>query len=395
MSVTVLVVDDSSFFRKRVCEILSSVPEIKVVATASNGREAVEAVKKYHPDVVTMDYEMPVMDGVSAVRQIMAQCPTAILMFSSLTYEGARVTLDALDAGAVDYLPKNFEDIARDASKMQQVLKARILALAKSQRLHTDTASTVDASARASQPALTRRAESLVVMPRPDGAFRAASEPAVRAKPTPATMPRVVTASSGQALRKTIAHKVDLLVIGSSTGGPVALQKVLVSLPASLSVPILVVQHMPATFTPAFADRLNSLCQLTVKHATDGDVLRAGQVLIAPGGKQMIIASEGGSRSVKILEGDERLTYKPSVDLTFGSAAKMYPGKVLAIVLTGMGADGREGAKLLKRSGATVWTQSEKTCVIYGMPMAVDRAGLSDESIDLNSISQRIVDELA
>lgn len=395
MSVTVLVVDDSSFFRKRVCEILSSVPEIKVVATASNGREAVEAVKKFHPDVVTMDYEMPVMDGVSAVRQIMAQCPTSILMFSSLTYEGARVTLDALDAGAVDYLPKNFEDIARDASKMQQVLRARILALAKSQRSHSDISPSVDVSARATNHAVTRAAEPLAAIPRPARAFGTASDSAVRARQAPATLPRAVASSSGQGHKRTIAHKVDLLVIGSSTGGPVALQKVLVSLPASLPVPILVVQHMPATFTPAFADRLNSLCQLTVKHASDGDALRAGQVLIAPGGKQMIIASEGGSRCVRILEGDERLTYKPSVDLTFGSAAKTFPGKVLAIVLTGMGADGREGAKLLKRSGATVWTQSEKTCVIYGMPMAVDRAGLSDESIDLNSISQRIVDELA
>lgn len=389
MSVTVLVVDDSSFFRKRVCEILGSVSEIKVVATASNGREAVEAVKKFHPDVVTMDYEMPVMDGVSAVKQIMAQCPTAILMFSSLTYEGARVTLDALDAGAVDYLPKNFEDIARDASKMQQVLKARILALAKSHKTQHVASPELVAPRSAPEVAPVRNMQAPSMQ---RAASRAA--PVSTAGPVPVGAARPAVSRQGSAHKKSIAHKVDLLVIGSSTGGPVALQKVLVGLPASLPVPVLVVQHMPATFTPAFADRLNSLCALTVKHASDGDPLRAGQVLIAPGGKQMIISGEGGARSIKILEGDERLTYKPSVDLTFGSAAKAFPGKVLAIVLTGMGADGREGAKLLKRTGATVWTQSEQTCVIYGMPMAVDRAGLSDESIDLNSISQRILDEL-
>lgn len=389
MSVTVLVVDDSSFFRKRVCEILGSVSEIKVVATASNGREAIEAVKKFHPDVVTMDYEMPVMDGVTAVKHIMAECPTAILMFSSLTYEGARVTLDALDAGAVDYLPKNFEDIARDASKMQQVLKARILTLAKVRSRASSVvnpSSRPDADSDSVDPVKNQAQGRLASAGRSSSVHTAVAPRAQNAAPA--------SSKTGSGKKKSIGHKIDLLVIGSSTGGPVALQKVLTSLPSSLSVPILVVQHMPATFTPAFADRLDSLCQLSVKHAEDGDRLKAGQVLIAPGGKQMIITGEGNARCVKILEGDERLTFKPSVDLTFGSAAKACPGKTLAIVLTGMGSDGREGAKLLKRSGATVWTQSEKTCVIYGMPMAVDRAGLSDESIDLNSISQRIMDEL-
>ncbi len=384
MSVKVLVVDDSGFFRKRVCEILGTVPDVEVVGTASNGREAIDMVKKFRPDVVTMDYEMPVMDGVTAVRHIMSECPTSILMFSSLTYEGARVTLDALEAGAVDFLPKNFEDIARDATKMQEVLKNRILALAKPGNLRA--AASRPATAERISPPSTPSARSPLPSSdrRSPGAERAPLRPATAA-------PRADKAPAGTADKKPIKHPVDLLIIGTSTGGPVALQKVLTKLPANLPVPVLIVQHMPASFTPAFAERLNSLSQLKVKHASDGDYLRRGEVLIAPGGKQMLVSGKGSGLHVNIMDGDERLTYKPSVDITFGSAAKSLPGKVLAVVLTGMGADGREGARLLKRTGSTVWTQSAKTCVIYGMPMAVDKAGYSDGSFDLDDIAERIV----
>jgi two-component system chemotaxis response regulator CheB len=189
-----------------------------------------------------------------------------------------------------------------------------------------------------------------------------------------------------------LSHTVDLLVIGASTGGPVALQKVITKLPANFPTPILIIQHMPDSFTPAFAERLNNLSQLSVKHATDGDVLKKGQALLAPGGKQMIVTGLGQNRHVKILEGDDRLTYKPSVDVTFGSAAKAFPGRVLGVVLTGMGADGREGCRMLKQSGSTVWTQDEASCVIYGMPMSVAKAGYSDASITLQQIANRIVD---
>lgn len=363
MSVTVLIVDDSSFFRKRVSEILNTVADIKVVGAASNGREGVELAKKLKPDVITMDYEMPVMDGVTAVRHIMAECPTPILMFSSLTYEGARVTLDALEAGAVDFLPKNFEDIARDASKMQEVLKKRILAIAKP-------------SSRA-RPQIERSSP-----PTPSRPVASASTAARQGGHRPAR-----DSKAGK-----VSHPVDILLIGASTGGPVALQKVLTKLPANLPVPVLIVQHMPATFTPAFAERLNSMCKVKVKHAQDGDYLKKGEVLLAPGGKQMLISGNG--RQVSIIDGDERLTYKPSVDITFGSASKSCPGKLLGIVLTGMGADGREGCRLLKRTHSTVWTQTEKSCVIYGMPMAVDKAGFSDESIDINEMGERIISGL-
>jgi two-component system chemotaxis response regulator CheB len=402
MSITVLVVDDSGFFRKRVREILDSAPDIQVVGMASNGREAIELVKKLNPDVVTMDYEMPVMDGVTAIRHIMAECPTSILMFSSLTYEGARVTLDALEAGAVDFLPKNFEDIARDTGRMQDELKKRILDIgshkakksspepaqieslqANSEIQNLNSQGTTNTKfSKAASPSiglasagLLRKNVSETELARPKKIVGLPNKPRVNSK-------RVAT----------LSHPIDLLVVGASTGGPVALQKVIAKLPANFPAPILIIQHMPNSFTPAFAERLNNLSQVTVKHADDGDTLKKGQALLAPGGKQMIITGLGHKRHIKILEGDERLTYKPSVDVTFGSASKAYPGRVLGVVLTGMGADGREGCRMLKQSGSTVWTQDEASCVIYGMPMSVDKAGYSDASIELQKIADRIVD---
>ena len=391
MSVSVLVVDDSGFFRKRVCEILNSVDNIKVVATASNGREAIEMVKKYSPDVVTMDYEMPVMDGVTAIRHIMAECPTSILMFSSLTYEGARVTLDALEAGAVDFLPKNFEDIARDAGKMQDVLKQRILAIARKKPSMTGDAKPTEPVPGSVVPSRQTLASSKSVNHRQGLGGNAKGGLAVSVnRPQKNQENRPVAGVKAKLARgMKLSHPVDILVIGASTGGPVALQKVLSKLPADFPIPVLVVQHMPETFTPAFAERLNNLCQLTVKHGEDGDILKPGLAVLAPGAKQMIVSAQG--RQVTVLEGDERLTYKPSVDVTFGSASKAFPGKVLGVVLTGMGADGREGCRLLKQAGSTVYTQNEKSCVIYGMPMAVDKAGYSDGSFDIDSIANHII----
>lgn len=398
MSVRVLVVDDSGFFRKRIAEILGSVSGIEVIDTASNGKEGLEKVKALKPDVVTMDYEMPVMDGVTAVRHIMAERPTPILMFSSLTYEGARVTLDALEAGAVDFLPKNFEDISRNSSRMQEVLKQRILQVARSRtggsagfRSEPVASSTGGESETKSAPAASTSAERFPSAGSGSQAVRSQSPVrATRSSPN-------VRQSTGQrtaAPRKQGVGKVDLLLIGTSTGGPVALQKIMSRLPANLPVPILLVQHMPATFTPAFAERLNSMSPLQVAQASDGAVLRPGCALLAPGGKQMLLARKGANLTTSIIDGDERLTYKPSVDLTFGSAARAAPGKCLAIVLTGMGADGREGCRMLKAGGSTIWTQSEKSCVVYGMPAAVDKAGYSDLSLDVNDIADQIISEL-
>ncbi|MCY1394239.1 Chemotaxis response regulator protein-glutamate methylesterase of group 1 operon [compost metagenome] len=371
MAVKVLVVDDSGFFRRRVSEILSSDPLIQVVGTATNGREAIDQAVLLKPDVITMDYEMPMMDGITAVRHIMQRCPTPVLMFSSLTHEGARVTLDALDAGAVDYLPKNFEDISRNPEKVKQLLCEKVHTISRSNRRFSSYC------APAPQPAAPAQASVSSLTP----------PPAAPATPSRVVPLRAPAGAPAAAAPKRKPYK--LVAIGTSTGGPVALQRVLTQLPGSFPAPIVLVQHMPAAFTKAFAERLDKLCRITVKEAEDGDMLRPGLALLAPGGKQMMIDGRG---AVKILPGDERLNYKPSVDITFGSAARSYGDKVLAVVLTGMGADGREGARLLKQSGSSVWAQDEASCVIYGMPMAIAKANLADAIYGLDDIGRHLIE---
>lgn len=367
MAVKVLVVDDSGFFRRRVSEILSADPNIQVVGTATNGREAIDQALALKPDVITMDYEMPMMDGITAVRNIMQRCPTPVLMFSSLTHEGARVTLDALDAGAVDFLPKNFEDISRNPEKVKALLCEKVHSIARSNRRYSGYS-----SGAATAPVTT-------------APVARSAAPAPAARPTSTA---TGTGAGGHApAPKRKAYK--LVAIGTSTGGPVALQRVLTQLPANFPSPIVLIQHMPAAFTKAFAERLDKLCRISVKEAEDGDVLRPGLALLAPGGKQMMVDPRG---TVRILPGDERLNYKPCVDITFGSAAKSYSDKVLAVVLTGMGADGREGARLLKQSGSQVWAQDEASCVIYGMPMAIVKADLADAVYGLEDIGRHLVE---
>ena len=369
MPVKVLVVDDSGFFRRRLKEILAADPNISVVGTASNGREGVDQALALRPDVITMDYEMPMMDGITAVRHIMQKCPTPVLMFSSLTHEGARVTLDALDAGAVDYLPKNFEDISRNPASVQKLLCEKIHHIARSNRRFAVAPSVAPAvpTGASAAPAAARPAPRPAA---PSGA-QSAHAPAAPASPPPK--------------RK----HYRLVAIGTSTGGPVALQRVLTQLPANFPAPLVLIQHMPAAFTKAFAERLDKLCRISVKEAEDGDQLRPGLALLAPGGKQMMVDGRG---MVKILPGDERVNYKPCVDVTFGSAAKAYADKVLAVVLTGMGADGREGARMLKQVGSQVWAQDEASCVIYGMPMAIAKANLADAIYGLDDIGRHLTE---
>ena len=378
MTVSVLVVDDSGFFRKRLTEILTASGQIKVVGVATNGREGVELAEKLRPDVITMDYEMPVMDGISAVREIMKRHPAPVLMFSSLTYEGARVTLDALEAGAVDFLPKNFEEIARDSSQLQKILIERVLDVAGSRP-----------GAKPSAPPPTAPPPS----PRsPSPARRSVPErPAVPDRSSRPSAPEP-EAPARRSIRRGPAKHYSVVAIGTSTGGPVALQRVLMALPAGFPAPVVLVQHMPASFTPAFAERLNKLCQIQVRQAEDGEMLKPGVALLAPGGKQMMIENRGGQGRVRILPGDDRLNYKPGVDVTFGSLARSFPGKTLGLILTGMGSDGKEGCRLMKQSGSDIWSQDEKTSVIYGMPMAVAKAGLSDEILALDDIGPRLAD---
>ncbi len=377
MSIKVLVVDDSSFFRRRLSEILNLDPELEVVDTASNGRDAVDKVQKLRPDVVTMDIEMPVMDGIAAVKAIMAVQPTPILMFSSLTQEGAQATLNALDAGAMDFLPKRFEDISRDKDEAKRQLQQRVKALGR----------------RRAMPL--RRPEPPAPLP-PVTPSLASSRPSLvstLSSTVPSATPAVPSPSLARGAAKRSGKRYQLVAIGTSTGGPVALQTILTRIPRDFPLPILLIQHMPATFTGAFAQRLNNLCQIEVKEAQEGDVLRPGCAYLAPGGKQMMVDGSASNARIRIVDGGEKVNYKPCVDITFASVAKVFGGNVLASVLTGMGADGRDGARLLKQAGARIWAQDERSCVVYGMPQALVAAGLADESIGLDQFAERITTE--
>lgn len=383
MSIRVLIVDDSSFFRRRLTEIIESDVELTVAGTANNGREAVEKALELKPDVITMDVEMPLMDGIQAVREILKQQRVPILMFSSLTHAGAKATLDALDAGAVDFLPKKFEDIARDKGEAIELLRQRIKAVAR-RRLFVRPASTAGSTPASSSPAATKPAA-------------IARTPLARAEllKAPERDSADVAPSVVERPFKPSGKHYKLVAIGTSTGGPVALQTIITALPANFPLPILLVQHMPAAFTGAFASRLNSLAKIEVREAVDGDVLKPGVAYLAPGGKQMLVEGSDQQAKLRIKEDDSpRITFKPSVDVTFGTAAKVYSDKVLAIVLTGMGSDGRDGCRLLKQFGAKIWAQDEASCVVYGMPQAVTAAGLTDVEVGLADVASRLVAEI-
>ncbi len=339
----VLVVDDSAFFRKRLIEMLNKIEGVEVVGEAENGLKAVQASHQLHPDVITMDVEMPVMDGIKAVKHIMADAPTAILMLSSLSKGSAMATLDALDAGAVDFLSKDFEKMSGGREAARAILAEHIYTLAKRHNVQ--------------QPAL-----------------------------------KVKAAKAQIQQRAAYKDHYQLIAIGASTGGPVALQTILTSLPVDFPLPILLVVHMPANFTPAFAERLNAQSRITIKEAVDGDLLKPGLALLAPGGTQMTIEQQGGARSaVRIKDAEATQMYRPSVDITFSSLADTFHTGVLAVVLTGMGADGLEGARLLKSNGSSVWSQDEASCVVFGMPQAVQKAGLSDRVLPINQIGSALV----
>lgn len=348
MPLRVLVVDDSRFFRRRVTEMLESDSRLSVVAVAENGAEAIEVALSERPDVITMDIEMPVMDGIAAVKKIMSSNPVPILMFSSLTTDGAQATFNALDAGAIDYLPKNFAEISRNRDEVARVLCERVYSIGSKAHVKT-VVRQITATPKLAQSAI--------------------SSP-----------------SSG----KSISY--ELVAIGCSTGGPVALQEVLTKIPANFPLPIIMVQHMPGTFTPSFAKRLDGLCDITITEAQDGDVLKSGAAYLAPGGKQLVLSRTTANQIIiHIKEPDSGENYRPCVDTTFNSLARVCKKPVLAIILTGMGADGREGVRALKKLGATIWAQDEASSVVYGMPAAIAEAKLSDRILSLSDIGPSLI----
>ena len=370
----VLVVDDSGFFQRRVTEIINADARLEVVATASNGYEGITMALAFKPDVITMDYEMPVMDGVTAVREIMRQCPTPILMFSSLTYEGARITLDALDAGAVDFLSKRFDAIAASEAQLHKTLTDKICEVAATSNNFANRASAVSTRTNLSNNSGSRF-------------NKAYSEKNTQAS----TQEKTPFINYFNSQEKSLRH-IEVIVIGTSTGGPAALQTIFKQIPESFSKPIVIVQHMPGSFTKAFAERLNKQSPLTVLEASNGQKLRPGHVYVAPGGMQLMVDSRNGG-SIRIHESNERISYRPSVDIALASAAKNFGAKALAIILTGMGADGKEGAQLLKQAGGAIWAQDEASCVIYGMPKAVVNAGIVDKVLSLETIGPKIFEE--
>jgi two-component system, chemotaxis family, protein-glutamate methylesterase/glutaminase len=353
--IRVMVVDDSVVVRKIVTDVLSADPDIEVVGTAVNGKVALAKLEALKPELVTMDIEMPEMNGIEAVRAIRSgaggggagrgHSRVPIIMFSTLTERGASATLDALSAGANDYVtkPANVGSVGQSMESVREQLIPRI-------------------------KALTGR-------PMAAGPVRAAAPVA----PPPPAAPRTGP-----------AKKPAILVIGSSTGGPEALARILPQLPASLPVPILIVQHMPPVFTRQFAQRLDRLSPLRVVEASDGIPLTPGTVHLAPGDHHLVV--RGGARGphTELNQGPPENFCRPAVDPLFRSVVTAYDGAVLAVVLTGMGADGRNGAGEIRAGGGTVLVQDQASSVVWGMPGAISQAGYADEVLPLERIPDAI-----
>ncbi|WP_020483666.1 protein-glutamate methylesterase/protein-glutamine glutaminase [Methylomonas sp. MK1] len=359
MTIRVLIVDDSNFICKRIREILEEDQEFKVIGVAHDGREAIELAASLQPDVITMDVEMPIMDGITAVKKIMGTRPCPILMFSAMTQVGAQATLDALNAGAIDFLPKQLEDIDANRETARYLLRYRV-------RMVASQATRMTSPRPLARTSLEEHQSSTAEKP--------------VAKPMRAASAWSKTATSG---------KIELLVVAASTGGPVAMQYVLSKIPAECSIPILLVQHMPPNFTKSFAERLNLLCNINVREARDGDVLQPGTALLGPGAMQMQVKQVAGERRIALRAKQSGEIYSPSVDITFDSLAEVFAGHVLAVVLTGMGADGKAGAMKLRQRGAQIWAQDEATSTIYGMPKAIAEAGLADHIYSLEEIANQ------
>ena len=355
--VKVLVVDDSAFMRKAISMMLESDPDIKVVGMGHDGVEGVELVKQLKPDVVTLDIEMPRMDGLTALKHIMEDNPTPVMMVSSLTTDGASATLDALQLGAVDFIPKQLSFVALDIVKIKEELikKIKYIALNKHKLLRQYRSQT--------KPVFTPSAE------KKD-----------RYKPPP---PSLLTCTG----RK----EMDIVAIGASTGGPPALQAIIPRLPKNLPVPVMVVQHMPPTFTKSLADRLNALSQITVKEAEDGEPLNAGTAYIAPGSQHMTVSRASASFRIGLSDEPSDTLHRPAVDVMMHSVANVYNSKALGVILTGMGHDGLEGLKALKLRGGKVLAQNEESCVVYGMPRSVVENNLADKVVHIDKMANEIM----
>lgn len=345
--IRVLVVDDSVVVRRLLTTTIDADPDLEVVATAPDGAAALERIERLEPDAVTLDVEMPVMDGLTALRHIRARWPRLpVVMFSTTTERGAEATLDALASGASDYVtkPANVGSVGAAMEAVRAQLAPKLKALC----------------------------------PRATAATGPAGAPTIAAPP-----------------RRPATGRTSIVAIGSSTGGPEALAAVLGALPVDLAVPVVCVQHMPPVFTRLLAERLDATCGLEVVEGADGDPLLPGRVTIAPGDLHATVVGTPGAPRLATGLGDPVNFCRPSVDVLLDSLAAVHGGDVLAVVLTGMGTDGRAGCAALRDRGAHVVVQDEASSVVWGMPGAVARAGLADEVLDIAAIAPAVVRHLA
>lgn len=343
--VRVLIVDDSMFMRRAVERMLSDSPDITVVGAAINGRDAVDLACRLQPDVIVMDVNMPELNGLEAVEQIMTRCPAPVLMLSTLTKSGAVTTIRALELGAVDFIDKTSAGGWMDIYALAAVLRDKVLAVAY---------------AGVSAPP---SAEALRV---PRETF---SPP----------MERPISTSAG----------IDVIAIGASTGGPRALTEILPHLPGDLRAGVVVAQHMPPGFTSTLADRLNGRCPLEVREARNGDPITPGTILIAPGGEQMWVERIDNTLRVHISPNTEDLLHHPSIDMLLESVAAVVGSRAVGVILTGMGDDGTEGLRKMRDAGARTICESAKTAVIYGMPRAARAA--AEQILALDEIAPALV----
>jgi two-component system chemotaxis response regulator CheB len=340
--IKLLIVDDSPFMRRAITSLVEGENDIKVIGTAKDGQDAIRQVQDLKPDIVTMDIEMPVMNGLSALKIIMDKYPVPVIMLSSLTEEGAKETLDALDIGAADYIPKNLSNVSLNILKIKDDLLSKIRAITEKKY-----------------------------------PFKHADH-----NPAP-EYPKIFNKN----------NKIDIVAIGSSTGGPKALQDVIPKIPADFPVPIILVQHMPKAFTSSFAERLSSMSHIKVIEAAGGEAIKPGFAYLSPGDKHLSIVKENGSFVIFVSNEPEDLINRPSVSVMMESVAKFFPGKALGVILTGMGSDGLKGMKKIKETGGKTIAQDEATCVVYGMPKAVVDAGIADKVLPIYKIADEIIRE--